>query len=753
MKKPRDAIIVPVLFIILSVLVYWPVFSSGRLPGGELSDTVHQGYPFFAFTEASLRQGELPLWNPYIYGGLPFYASFSAPVFYPLRGLPLLLFGGEAAIRFLFPVHLVLAGCFTWLFMGSLGVSRPGRYAGASAYALGAWANTLFYAGHGSKVICWAYLPLLLYALKRYNDTRRVKWIGAGALAVGMQGLSSHPQMVLYSGMIAFVFALWHMGRPRQWLWKASGFAGMMLLGAAVSAVQLYPGYLFSRESTRGEGLDPETAASYSMPPEETLTMILPSAYGLRHGFPDSSISGIPVYFGRLGLRLSSEFTGVAVFLMAMAGLLRGKNGNSRRALLTLVLLGAAVSWGGYTPVFDVLYRFVPIFRRIRAPHMAAFITATSLAFAAGPGFDAFLAEKAFRKKILIPGGAVILFLLLLSISGPLSRTLQATWWRRMGVPGGAGFDFLTNHRASLLRADLFRALLSSSGLLMLLYAGAKLGLKPGLVSAGFIVICGLELVPFNRSFQVYLHQTSIESLFIPDPGLEEAAGSGRVFPGGNQLVPLGIRSVSGYHAAKPGITDRLASLIDPPTPENLHQLGVTAFRLPEGTFTWEELHPVLSEESPTLPRYPMPRAFIPTQPVPGTREQGFTLLARGANPTKVSVIDAPPRSLPSVCSGTAEIILDTPHEVIVETRSSSIAVLVLADTWYPRWRAEVNGNPTEIHTANGWMRSVILPAGLNTVRFRYDDSDVILGLWISMASLTAALAILLIPSRRRNTR
>jgi len=220
MKKPGDAAKLWVLLGLLALLVYWPVFTSPLLPGGDLSDTVHQGYPFLAYTDASLRQGELPLWNPLVFCGVPFYASFSAPVFYPLRGLPLLLFGPEVSVRFLFPVHLVLAGFFAWLLLGSLGTSREGRFAGAAAYCLGAWANTLFYAGHGSKVICWAFLPLLLYAVTRFMTTRSAKWIGLGALAVGMQGLSSHPQMMIYSGGMAVVFALWRMGHPRDWLWK-----------------------------------------------------------------------------------------------------------------------------------------------------------------------------------------------------------------------------------------------------------------------------------------------------------------------------------------------------------------------------------------------------------------------------------------------------------------------------------------------------------------------------------------------------
>ncbi len=750
MKKPRETLAVLVMMLLLTAAVYWPVFTSRRLPGGQLSDTVHQGYPFLAFTESSLREGRLPLWNPFIFGGVPFYASFSSPVFYPLRGMPLLLFGAEASVRLLYPLHLFLAGVFAWLFLRAAGVSGPGRFAGAAAYSLGAWANTLFYAGHGSKVICWAFLPLLLYAVKRWADTRRFRWIGLGALAVGMQGLSSHPQMMLYSGIMAGTLALWLLGRPRTW---PSGIAGpgvMVVLGVLTAAVQLYPGYLFSRNSTRGEGLDPATASSYSMPPEESLTMLLPSAFGLRHGFPDSSISGVPVYFGRLGLRLSSEFTGVTVFILAVAGLAAGRNRRLRGALITLAALGTVVSWGGYTGLFGLLYRAVPVFRQIRAPHMAAYITTSSLALAAGFGFDALFSGNTSRRATTAIAAAAGFFLVLVPLAEPLSRSLQNSWWSRMGVPGGEGFGHIVGYRAGLLRGDLLRAFLSSTGLLVILVASRRFRMGTLPAAAGAVLITALELVPFNRSFQVYLNQTSLESLHPENPGLAAMAGSGRVFPGGNDLVPLGIRSAGGYHAAKPALVDSMTEIMARPTPEAAYQFGVTVFSMPEGTFPWEDFSSAVSGEYPGLPPEPMPRAFIPGQPVSGTPEEGFDAISRGVNPMVISVIDAPAREVPLVCSGEARIILDEPEEVVVRVSTGSPGVLVLADTWYPRWRAEVNGVPTQVRRANGWMRSVLLPPGDSLVRFHYDGSDVMTGLWVSLAASVLAVLMAVLPERKR---
>lgn len=745
MFKSEKAV-VGIALIFLAVLTYWTIFSSSRLPGGEMSDTVSQGYPFFSYTESRLSQGELPLWNPYIFCGVPFYESFSSPVFYPLRGLPLILFGSEVAIRFLFPMHLVLAGFFAWLFLKSVKVSRWGSLVGAFAYASGAWANTLFYAGHGSKIICWAWLPLLLWAVVKWAKARDSRYIAIGAIAIGMQGLSSHPQMILYSAGCALVLSLFLIKKPvvRSVSVTIGGLTAILLLGGALAAVQLYPGYLFSTHTSRGEDLSLEAASSYSLAPEETLTMFLPGMFGLRHGFTDSTVSGIPVYFGRLGLRLSSEFMGVAFFILGLTGIVFGKNRKIRFALLALTITGAVVSWGGYTPVFAVLYRIFPIFRKLRAPHMAAFVTTSSIALASGMGFDALFTQQlssAKLKKVMTTlAGVSGMFLILMLAADPLSRALQASWWSRMGITDTSQFGAVIARRAALLSKDFLRVFTVAG-----LFTALMLLLKKGKGSVWFfsisiLAISSFELIPFNRDFQVYLPATTIESMFPDAPLLREITGDGRVFPGGNHLVPLEIRSVYGYHAAKPASTDKLLSLIGSSSPWVLRQTAMTAYASSEGAASWEQFRPVLAEGIPGYPVDPMPRAFIPRSAFEGSVDVGFDAIANGIDPQMRSYIQDTPLEYDGVV-GVAEIVVDQPEHVTVRTQTSGAGYLVLADSWYPNWEVTVDGNAASLYRANGWMRGVPIPGGDHVVEFTYSNRNVVFG---GIVSVVAALLILL---------
>ncbi len=741
MSLKGEKTVLGIALILLAVLTYWTIFSSSRLPGGEMSDTVSQGYPFFSYTESRLSRGELPLWNPYIFCGVPFYASFSSPVFYPLHGLPMVLFGPEAAIRFLFPMHLMLAGLLAWLFLKSIGVSRWGSLVGAFSYASGAWANTLFYAGHGSKIICWAWLPLLLWAVIKWAKSSDSRYIGIGAIAIGMQGLSSHPQMILYSAGCALVLAVFMIKKPlaRSIFQNLGGLSAILLLGGALAAVQLYPGYLFSTHTSRGEDLSLEAASSYSLAPEETLTMVLPGMFGMRHGFSDSMIGGVPVYFGRLGLRLSSEFMGVGFFILGLLGLIFGKSKKARFALSALAITGAVVSWGGYTPVFAVLYKIIPVFRKLRAPHMAAFVTTSSLALAAGMGFDALFAGELntvkLKKIMTVLAGASGLFLIMMLAADPISRALQASWWTKNGIADPSPFSAIITRRASLLFKDFLRVFTITGLIAAMVFVLRKGKGSVWLFALSILAVSSAELIPFNRSFQVYLPATTIESMYPDTPLLREMAGEGRVFPGGNHLVPLGIRSVYGYHAAKPAATDRLLTLVGTSSPWILRQTAMTTYASSEEAAGWEQFRPVLAEGIPGYPADPMPRAFIPRSVAVGSVDEGFDAIAGGVNPQIRSFVVETPSVYDGVV-GHAEILIDLPELVRVRTETSGSGYLILADSWYPNWKVSVDGNNATLYRANGWMRAVQVPGGEHTVEFTYSNSDVILGGIISGAAL-----------------
>jgi hypothetical protein len=89
---------------------------------------------------------------------------------------------------------------------------------------------------------------------------------------------------------------------------------------------------------------------------------------------------------------------------------------------------------------------------------------------------------------------------------------------------------------------------------------------------------------------------------------------------------------------------------------------------------------------------------------------------------------------------GQTEIMRRTPNRVEITTDSVGPSVLVLADNYYPGWRAEVDGRAARILRANYNQRGVTLPAGRHRVTFSYQPTSVLAGVLVSGVCLVLLL-------------
>lgn len=97
-------------------------------------------------------------------------------------------------------------------------------------------------------------------------------------------------------------------------------------------------------------------------------------------------------------------------------------------------------------------------------------------------------------------------------------------------------------------------------------------------------------------------------------------------------------------------------------------------------------------------------------------------------------------------------VVSYAPERVELETEAPGPAVLVLSDTFNPRWRAWDNGQAVPIVRADHALRAVFLSPGRHRVEFRYRQPSVFVGLGISFATL-AALGVAGVVALRRGRR
>src|SRR5205085_5715910 len=89
---------------------------------------------------------------------------------------------------------------------------------------------------------------------------------------------------------------------------------------------------------------------------------------------------------------------------------------------------------------------------------------------------------------------------------------------------------------------------------------------------------------------------------------------------------------------------------------------------------------------------------------------------------------------------GRAEMTWRAPNRVEIATDSLTPSLLLLADNYYPGWRAEIYGHRTTIVRANYNQRGVALPAGKHLVIFSYRPRSVLTGLLVSGVALLSLL-------------
>src|SRR5450830_196173 len=172
------------------------------------SDQYIAGYAFREFAARTLEAtGHFPLWNPYLFGGMPYVAAMHGDIFYPTFLLRMIM-PTDVAMTWGFIIHIFLSGLFTYRFLRALGYSFYGALVGGIAYMMSGQIASYVSPGHDGKLFVSALFPLALWMLYLgFRHGKNWSW-GAFALIVGLYILSPHPQLLQYTLLTSGAYAL-----------------------------------------------------------------------------------------------------------------------------------------------------------------------------------------------------------------------------------------------------------------------------------------------------------------------------------------------------------------------------------------------------------------------------------------------------------------------------------------------------------------------------------------------------------------
>jgi hypothetical protein len=746
---------------------------SGKWLAGPYSDQLTAGLPFRGWgAEWWRRLGHVPLWNPEIFGGMPYVGVLgTGDILYPTALLRLAL-PTATVINLGFFLHYVLAGVFTYLFLRRLRVSWSGAVVGGLAYQLSGLVASYAQPGHDAKLAVTAFLPLALLGLVMGMRERRVGGGALVALAVGLSILTQHVQVTYYMLIAAGLFALYLTFDAPGPLTSRLALLGLALaavvVGFGVAAVQLLPAFVHLPLSPRATGLASgfEGSTSYAIPWVHVPEFFLQQFVGWGAS-----------YWGSNPLKLHSEYLGLPVVALAILGAGQGQDRRLRLWLGGIGLLFLLISLGAGTPFYRIWWALMPYVKQMRAPGMAFFVDAFVVSAFAAFGVarlerDGRVGKAHVRAWFIVAGAAG-----LLAAAGAFSNMANALAESRQAAV----------HPKDITLGALTSAI-ALAAVAAITWSRMRGRLPPVAWGLGLAAAIGGDLWINARPFWVY--SDAHRELYRADAVTERI----RATPAPTRALDLGVL-VAGSQSVYPGA---VLMALDVPQLLGVHGLEIRYFDdVLGGRNVWRNLGnvhlwdlfavrwvitPANVEGLDSIPGFARVLKGVPTSagapadlferrtPAPYVRIvpaavklDSARIVATIPDPRmaydRVVLLDArdpfAPASVtevPPVSAARATVTHWEPGRMSITLDPAPLAAsyALVAENWYPDWHATVDGAPAPVLRGDWTLITIPVPAGATRVELTFRSRAFDWGKAITLVSLVLVLGAVVGPAALR---
>ena len=705
----------------------------------------------FGFGE--LRRGNLPLWNPHIFCGIPSLSCFEAALLYPPNLLFYLNLPVHRAINWDIAFHVFLAGMFMYLWTAHRRLHPLACLFSAGLFMFCSSSFLLIFGGHTCRLAVMAWTPLLFLSIDGMFEERSLRWCLVGILAAAMQVLAGAPQFIFNNAVAAAIYSLFCLVRCQHRARMALGLLAMSAGAFGLTAVQMIPGLLFGPESIRAGGVLYKFAASFSFPPENFLTLLTPKFFG--------DIVNCK-YWGRWYMWETVLFVGVTGLILAAYGAARGERG-TRRFSLAMVAILLLLALGVHTPLHRILYNWVPGFNMFRGPSKFRVQAVLFIAMLAGIGLDCLIRRPGVRRRMVF---ATLIIGILVGTAGVALGTAARSgptgvWSRVMHAVRDTG-DFyrptsLYEDARFIQEAGLFASrslMISAATWLLLSYLLHAFKFPKRMVLA----------VAFLGVAEVFIFARATRPTFplaeSRVPEIErlcgELTGDHRFLFDAtpNSAMTFGVSNLQAYDVP----FGRYAEFISFTQGENPDEADQYLTFSPAFTPRLYEMlrcryHFVVMEDRMYVLEAPdaMDRLhLIGDWRVLAERDQIFAAMRDPFFDPRRTVIletEPKPRPLKTKPEGEARVVDSSTDHLTIEANLRDPAILLITDPYSKGWRARAlpdsEQTEYEVMPANYILRAIPLAAGRHHFRVEYVPPGFGPGLWISATSLVLYAVIL----------
>lgn len=733
----------------------------------KLSDAVSIFYPLKELAVNNIKSGELPLWNPYMFGGYPLFANVQLGLLFPTMAF------------YIFPMPIgwtlqtlsqpFLAGVLMYLLLRHLKLDPLSSVFGGIAYGFGGY--MILWMQWNTQATTALMLPGLILFEDKYLQSRKVIWGVLFSLFICFQIFAGYlpvlPPTYLCLG-------IWYIFRSRNYF-KDLSLGFFAILGFGLSAVFTVPVAELILNSQRGvETLGGQNPFTH---PGNLITLFAPDFFG-------NDATG---NFWGIGDHMDfTLYTGVTTLVLAIIGVKEFfKKSEVKFAVIVFAL---AIFFSIQNPFSEFLYNNGVWGGTSITMNRINFLINFALAMLGAFGLSALIKQD--FKFSLTP--AIWIFAGAIGILAGLyfSRLHLNSWIFIAEYPPSptkeallGDFDNMLTHikiafKNLILPTTLTVCLLISFAVIKWIKYFRKFA--PYI----FILILVAELFRFGWKFNVFSEarfafpKTPLSDYLQQFPN-DRFAAEPDILPA-NMWVPFKISSMAGYDGLYPLKAAKILAVANTNNPAAAPQprwgilqnfnSGVldatnTKFILasklekgvlsPNGTVNYLLQTPNLKEVysdnfiAVLENKDALPRAYLTAKAIQASDSGALHALMNKDFPLEqISLTESFSfANKEGTVSGQVDYQQITNSHFKIKTQTDQDSFLVVLDGYYPGWKAFIDGTETLIHRTNYDFKGVVLPKGNHTVDLRYQPKSLFYGTLVTAFSILI-LILSLISSR-----
>jgi hypothetical protein len=703
-----------------SILGFDPGGYPHKAQGG---DVISHILPWKLYSVSQLTQGQIPWWNPYNFSGNILMQNYQSAVFSPFNVLFFLTSFADAWTLFIM-IQPLFAFLGMYLLLRSETLSFPARMVGAISFSFSSYMAVWMQYGNIAQAFMWT--PYLLWGIRMLVVTGKWRYAYVSAVSLLASFFGGYIQATFYMLIIALIYTFTLRSLiNRTQLSRIGVLITLLCCAGLIAMIQIFPTLVAFGQSSRL----PYTLSEIQrllQPVANLITIVAPDFFGnpvTRNYVLDTTYIENVLY------------PGIVVLIAALAAVRFGWSRKEIKVwgITAVVVLIITTQF----PFVAYLYQLpIPVLSTtVPTRGLSVFLFALSMLAAYG-------IHDWIEKRASLVGPAVFVLCL-------IGAGYAAAFYLQI-VPAPRNLIIPT-----LLT-------LSAIGISLIVKRERFLGgLMLSLVVCVDLFLFFQKITPFSPK-ETFFPDTQVMS-FLKDKASHEGPyrhwGYGSAYMYGNLATAKGTYSPEGIDPLHSALyTAVLASTQNGSIPEKLprpdanlaggygadgmrnnpyrkqmmdflgvkyviHESGggmvsdVQTFPDDQFSLAWHDDRLQVYEN-----RTVMPRAFVTKHVmyVDGGIRQTIDAWYARKEKDMVIVDEEIALDYKNIATGSATIVSYSPHQIHIKTKTTAPMLMVLSDTWYPEWKATVNGEPVRILRANGAFRAVMTESGESDIYFEY---------------------------------